>query len=99
MEDHGSDFSKTCVVCGKGLPAECATPGCQTAPAQECACGATAPCDETPCLLSHEASTYTCAVCGDEVETGTICVRPDCPRVAAQQIQKASIDTPFKLGL
>jgi hypothetical protein len=100
MEDHGSDFSKTCEVCGKTLPAECDTPGCQAvSSAAVCACGSTTPCEKDPCLLSHAAQTYKCAVCDQEVEEGTVCSRIDCPRVAAAQIRKASIDTPFKLGL
>lgn len=100
MEDQGSEVSNTCLVCGKTLPAECDMPGChQATTAAVCACGSSKPCEKEQCLLSHESKTHMCAVCGQEVEEGTSCSRIDCPRVAAAQIRKASIDTPFKLGL
>jgi hypothetical protein len=65
-------------------------------------CGATEiPCvePECPAVLAHEMRTYVCQVCARSVTEGETCDRSDCPRVAVDQIRKASIDTPFKLGL
>lgn len=49
-------------------------------------------------VLVHEPA-VVCAVCGDTLTPGQPCPRSDCPRVAAQRIHQASLDTPFKLGL
>lgn len=83
------------------VPAEgCETMDCKQAKERCTACGATeTPCDKPDCILAHEAQTVTCAVCDQEVAPGTTCDRIDCPRIAAEQIKKASLDTPFKLGL
>lgn len=65
-------------------------------------CGAiSGSCTDPECVavLAHEETTYVCQVCEREVAAGEMCDRPDCPRVAVEQIRKASIDTPFKLGL
>lgn len=110
MEDLGSVSSNKCVHCGRELPAtDCDSTGCQAVESATAAepgacqkCGATEiPCAEPECpaVLAHEESTYVCHVCEREVASGEMCDRPDCPRVAVEQIRKASIDTPFKLGL
>lgn len=107
MEDLGSVSSNKCSHCGQELPAATeVTPEVTTdvaADAGACQkCGAiSAPCGDPECaaVLAHEDTTYVCHVCEREVAVGEMCNRPDCPRVAVEQIRKASIDTPFKLGL
>jgi hypothetical protein len=110
MEDRDSVSTNKCVHCGQELPtASCDVADCQavesamTAEPGACQkCGATEiPCAEPECpaVLAHDVVTYVCQVCERSVAEGEMCDRPDCPRVAAAQIRKASIDTPFKLGL
>lgn len=89
MENQGSHSTDTCPHCGKSLvaPVEQAPPPAETA--------AAVPSDA---LLVHEPS-VSCSVCGRELSTAGKCERLDCPRVAAQHIHQASLDTPFRLGL
>jgi hypothetical protein len=87
VESQDSGSSEQCVVCGQLLPTGgCEVDGCQAAA-------------EAPPILAHEGELYRCAVCDRDVVVGETCDRSDCPRVAADQIRKASVDTPFKLGL
>lgn len=114
MENKDSVSSKQCLFCGQDIPAaQCDVPECTpevttevtpevAAEAGACQkCGAIeSPCAEPDCpQLTHTATTHQCQVCGREVGEHETCDRPDCPRVAVEQIRKASIDTPFKLGL
>ena len=105
MENLDSDFSKACTVCGQVLPVEgCEVEQCEHASAAPLwgACGQPQEsCGEPDCpsILAHEAKPHFCSVCEREVSPGETCERTDCPRLAVEAIRRASIDTPFKLGL
>lgn len=101
MVEDVSDFSDSCIVCGQQIPAE----GCEV---EQCAQYTCPKCENTdgacedpecPSVKSHEEGSYECPVCGKTAKYGEPCERADCPRVAAAKIRKASVDTPFKLGL
>jgi hypothetical protein len=99
MEDTGSDLTKHCGTCGTPSQSEeCVHPDCPGV-TRACACGEATPCGKEECVLSHVQVSTICSGCRQEIEAGETCDRADCPRTAAALIQKASIDTPFKLGL
>jgi len=87
MENHDLHSTETCPHCGQALPtAEPTAPP----PTEQVA--------HSDVMLVHEPS-VSCTVCGRELGDKAQCERLDCPRVAAQHIHQASLDTPFRLGL
>lgn len=46
-----------------------------------------------------EEKVMVCVMCGGPVKPDQPCDNPECPKVAAQRIHEAGLNTPFKLGL
>jgi len=93
MDDRDSASSEMqCTRCGREVPPE----GCET---NDCSPVTAELLYERPTVIAHDGTLFECPVCARLLGPDEKCDRPDCPRIAVEQIRKASIDTPFKLGI